>query len=92
LRSNRQERGQKMNKMEIKNVEMADLYRTYFEYEIFHNNCINCILVAHELHNSWQLLGDFGDYLAILRERHKIRREDLLYITELFRTGFGYKR
>ena len=40
----------------------------------------------------WQLLGDFGDYLAILRERHKIRGEELPYITELFRTGFGYKR
>ena len=77
--------------MEIKNVETADLYQTYFdfEYEIFHNNCINCILVAYELHNSWQSLGDFGDYLAILCERHKIRRENLPYITELFRTGFG---
>ena len=95
------QRGQKVNKMEIENVDIADLYQTYFGYEIFHNNCTNCILVAHELHNGWkgkgircilQLLGDFGDYLAILCERHKIRRENLPCITELFRSGFGYRR
>ena len=70
------QRGQKVNKMEIENAEMADLYQTYFGYEIFHNNCTNCTLVAHGLHNSWQLIGDFGDYLAILRDRYKDKRRE----------------